>query len=109
MSSSSQIIILYKVLLFENYFQYLFTLSDRTMEARFIFVGIYLILEIIAMVLCVSGNLIVVYVMIFKKKLVKSTHLFIVSVAFADLLMGLVAITEGILIVSLCREKYALE
>lgn len=78
------------------------------MEAKIIFLTIYFILETVAMILIVCGNLVVVYVMIFKKKLIKPSHSFILSVAIADLLMGLVVIPLGILTVShsIVRQKY---
>lgn len=70
------------------------------MEVLDIFMGIYLFFETVAIVLIVAGNLVVVYVMIYKKKLEKPSHMFIVSVAVADLLIAFISIPEGMLVVS---------
>lgn len=70
-------------------------------STRAIILSIYFLCEAIALILGVSGNLIVIYVMICKKKLARSSNKFIVSVAFADLSVGLIAIPIGVTTVSL--------
>lgn len=58
-------------------------------------------LEFIAFFLSVTGNVIIIYVMTRDKKLEKKSNNYILSVAVADLLVGLVAIPLGVKNVSL--------
>lgn len=64
-------------------------------------------LESLAFVITVIGNLIVIYVMTREKMLLRKSNIYILSVAFADLLMGLMGVPMSILNVSaetLCHQ-----
>lgn len=65
-----------------------------------ILVFAYLILEAIAFILSVFGNLMVCYVMLYKSKLVGFSSRFILSMSIADMLIGLIAIPTAIVKVS---------
>lgn len=61
---------------------------------------IFTVFEATAFVLSVFGNLLVIYVMAKKKKLKKKSNYYIISVAVADLLTGLVGIPSCLYAVS---------
>lgn len=59
--------------------------------------GTYVLIESIAFLLSVSGNLLVCYAVISNKKRQRLSNKYIFSVAFADLLVGAFAIPAAIL------------
>lgn len=61
---------------------------------------ISIVIEAIAFVLTVIGNLIVIYAVTRGNKLQKKSNIYILSIAVADLMVGLVAIPVGLLNVS---------
>lgn len=63
-----------------------------------------IILEVIAFILSVIGNSVVIYVMTREKKLKRKSNIYILSVAVADFLVGIVAIPIGIMNVSFGEE-----
>jgi 7 transmembrane receptor (rhodopsin family) len=56
---------------------------------------ILLVSELVIFILCVFGNAVVCYVMIFREKLKSSASMYILSISVADLLVGLIAIPTG--------------
>lgn len=76
------------------------------MDARSIVLTIFIIFELVAILLALGGNLIVAYVMIFKRKLAKSSHKLILSVSLADLLFGIILIPGDLLTV--CCDKFSI-
>lgn len=58
---------------------------------------IFVLLELVAFVLSVFGNIIVLYVMTREKKLRRKSNFFIISIAVADLLIGLIEIPTSFL------------
>lgn len=63
----------------------------------------FTLLEVSAFVFCVFGNSIVIYVMTRQKKLRRKSNYYIISVAVADLLIGLIGIPCSIYMVS-CQQ-----
>lgn len=61
---------------------------------------ISIVIEAIAFVLTVIGNLIVIYAVTRGNKLQKKSNIYILSIGVADLMVGLVAIPVGLLNVS---------
>jgi hypothetical protein len=59
--------------------------------------SVFIVVEFVAFVLSVSGNAIVCYVLIFKKKHLKPSMKYILSSSFADFLAGMFAIPIGFL------------
>lgn len=70
-------------------------------ELRVFLVTVFILLEALAFVFCVIGNSIVIYVMTREKKLQRKSNYYIVSVAIADILVGLVVIPGSIYMVIL--------
>lgn len=58
-------------------------------------VAFFLALELIIFILCLIGNLLVCYVMVFKENLKSSSSKYIFSMSVADLLVGIIAIPTG--------------
>lgn len=48
----------------------------------------YVLLEVISLVLCVVGNMAVIYVLITKRKLSRTSNMYILSTSIADFLIG---------------------
>lgn len=65
-------------------------------STRKVFLPIYMVLEVIAFTLGISGNLIVIYIVIFKKGLSKTSNKFILSVSIADFLVSIYVVPFGI-------------
>lgn len=58
--------------------------------------SIFAIFELSAVILSVFGNILVIYVMTRKKKLRKKSNYYIISVATADLITGLIGIPTSL-------------
>lgn len=65
-------------------------------DAKLVTTCVFFLLESIALFLTVVGNGIVIYVMCSEKKIKRKSNVYILSVAVADLLVGLVAVPSGI-------------
>jgi hypothetical protein len=66
-------------------------------DAKLVLVVFLIISEFVAFVLCVFGNLVVCYVMVYKERLETSSSLHILSTSVADLLVGLIVIPTRVL------------
>lgn len=76
------------------------------LETEVIFNVAYFTLELVAFFFGVIGNSIVVYAMASEKKLRRQSNIYILSVAAADLLIGLVAIPAGVVNVGELTETF---
>lgn len=61
---------------------------------------VFIIFESLAFIVSVCGNSMIVYIMITKKELARTSNKYILSVAFADLLYGIYVIPLGVVQVS---------
>lgn len=68
---------------------------------KFIITTVFVIVETIAIIPCLFGNFVVIYVMSREKNLMRKSNFHILSVAVADFLMGFIGIPLVLGIVSL--------
>lgn len=66
------------------------------MSAKLVVTILFFLSELIAFLLTVIGNLVVIWVMSREKMLRKKSNHYVLSVSFADLLVGLVALPSGV-------------
>lgn len=65
-------------------------------SVKYIVLSFYLFCEFIAFILSVLGNFLVIYSIISKKELSRTSNKYILSVSFADFLIGLLVIPFGV-------------
>lgn len=58
---------------------------------------VYVILEAVSFVFCMVGNIAVIYVLVTKKKLSRTSNMYILSTSVADFLIGFFVIPYGIM------------
>lgn len=72
--------------------------SERKSSMLMSFHLVYIILELLTALLAIGGNLLVIWVVVINSRLQTITNLFVMSLAVADVAVGLVAVPIAVTI-----------